>query len=174
MNKKNIILQAALELFAKEGFNATSTRKVALRANVSEGLIFRHFKNKNGLLEAILSEGEEKAKLLYADIVFDPEPQNVIVKTIDLGRKFMDSLEISDFWKLQYKIKWEVEHYNQTKMEPLELALANAFAKLNYDKPKEEAQFLLIYLDGLATRYFLQKEFDAEKAIQFLHQKYKQ
>jgi hypothetical protein len=59
-------------------------------------------------------------------------------------------------------------------MEPLELALANAFAKLNYASPQQEAQFLLIHLDGLATRYFLQKDFVPEKAIQFLHQKYKQ
>jgi AcrR family transcriptional regulator len=174
MNKKETILQAALGLFAKDGFNATSTRKVAMKAGVSEALIFRHFENKNGLLQAILKEGEEKAKLLYADIVFEPEPRKVIAKTIDLGRKFMASKEISDFWKLQYKIKWEVEHYDQTKMEPLELALANAFAKLNYASPQQEAQFLLIHLDGLATRYFLQKDFVPEKAIQFLHQKYKQ
>ncbi len=174
MSKKENILIAALELFAKEGFNATSTSKVAKKAGVSEGLIFRHFKNKNGLLEAILQEGEEKAKLLFSDIIFETDPEKVIEKTIDLGRKFMNSKEISDFWKLQYKIKWEVEQYNEAKMEPLEMALKNAFEKLKYEFPKEEARFLLIFLDGLATRYFLQKDFDTENEIQFLHKKYKQ
>ena len=56
--KKEKILQAALELFAKEGFYATSTSKVAKTAGVSEGLIFRHFGNKEGLLHAVLDEGE--------------------------------------------------------------------------------------------------------------------
>ena len=44
--KKEQILNAALELFANDGFTATSTSKVAKRAGVSEGLIFRHFGNK--------------------------------------------------------------------------------------------------------------------------------
>ena len=41
--KQENILKAALQLFAKEGFYATSTSKVAKLAGVSEGLIFRHF-----------------------------------------------------------------------------------------------------------------------------------
>ena len=46
--KQKNIVNAALELFAKEGFKSTSTSKVAKKARVSEGLIFRHFKNKDG------------------------------------------------------------------------------------------------------------------------------
>ncbi len=58
--KQEKILQSALELFAKEGFHATSTNKVAKHAGVSEGLIFRHFGNKEGLLQAILAEGRAR------------------------------------------------------------------------------------------------------------------
>ena len=43
IDRKEKILQSALELFAKEGFTATSTSKIAKHAGVSEGLIFRHF-----------------------------------------------------------------------------------------------------------------------------------
>jgi len=41
--KQEKIIKSALELFALEGYAATSTRKAAERAGVSEGLIFRHF-----------------------------------------------------------------------------------------------------------------------------------
>ncbi|MFT5243346.1 MAG: AcrR family transcriptional regulator, partial [Psychroserpens sp.] len=41
-DKKEQILKSALELFANEGVNATSTNKIAKYAAVSEGLIFRH------------------------------------------------------------------------------------------------------------------------------------
>ena len=44
-DKKENILKSALELFANEGVNATSTNRIAIKANVSEGLIFKHFKN---------------------------------------------------------------------------------------------------------------------------------
>ena len=48
------ILQAATRLFAADGFHATSTRKIAAAAGVSEGTVFHYFNTKNALLLAIL------------------------------------------------------------------------------------------------------------------------
>jgi AcrR family transcriptional regulator len=171
-DKKEKILQAALVLFAEDGFKPTSTSKVAKKAGVSEGLIFRHFENKDGLLEAILKEGEERAKVLFADIVFETDPKKVIEKYFELGPRMIESTEMADFWKLQYKIKWELEIYGEQKMEPLELALTNAFSKLGYEKPELEARLLLVNMDGIATRFFLQKNFNIEEVMAFLHSKY--
>ncbi|NQV03376.1 MAG: helix-turn-helix transcriptional regulator [Bacteroidia bacterium] len=172
-DKQEKILQSALELFAKDGFAATSTRKVAKHAGVSEGLIFRHFQNKEGLLEAIIKEGEERIKILFANIVFEPDPRSLIRKTLGTMSPGTMSTEEIEFWKLQYKIKWELEQYGEHKMEPLQMALTNAFLMLGYKSPELEAQLLLINLDGLATRYFLMKEFDIETIITFLKEKYK-
>ena len=99
--KQEKILRAALQLFAKEGYHATSTSKVAKLAGVSEGLIFRHFGNKEGLLYAILAVGENKMKTLFVDIVMESEPKQVIRKTIEMTSK----IDVSDydFWKLQFK-----------------------------------------------------------------------
>lgn len=171
-NKKEKILKAALELFAQEGFKATSTSKIAKHACVSEGLIFRHFSNKEGLLNAILQEGEIQAKVLFADIVLETEPKEVIRKTLEMGSKMIADKETADFWKLQYKIKWEVEQYGEKKMEPLEMALTNAFDKLGYENPKMEARSMLVHMDGLATRFFLQKNFDILAIVAFLYKKY--
>jgi AcrR family transcriptional regulator len=172
-DKKESILIAALELFSKEGFKATSTSKVAKAAGVSEGLIFRHFGNKDGLLKAILELGEEKAKTLFADIVLETDPKKVIRKTCEFGIHLSQDKSQMDFWKLQYKIKWEIEQYNEQKMEPLEMALSNAFEKLKYEHPHLEAQQLLLIIDGLATRTFLQDGFQYEEIINFLIRKYK-
>ncbi|NJO89696.1 MAG: helix-turn-helix transcriptional regulator [Chloroflexia bacterium] len=89
--KQENILKAALQLFAKEGFYATSTSKVAKQAGVSEGLIFRHFGSKEGLLQAILEEGENKLKDLLVDIVMETEPDKVIRKTIEMPTKVDES-----------------------------------------------------------------------------------
>ncbi len=171
--KQEKILHSALELFAKEGYSATSTSKVAKHAGVSEGLIFRHFGSKEGLLDAILKEGEEKAKLLFASIVFETNPQLVIAKTIDMIESLGKSKEGFEFWKLQYKIKWETEKYSEQKMEALHMSLSNAFNKLGYETPDIEATFLLITMDGLATRLCLQESFQVEPMIIFLRRKYK-
>jgi AcrR family transcriptional regulator len=56
MNRKEAILEAAIHLFAERGFSATPTSAVAKRAGVAEGLIFHHFKNKEGIFIHILKE----------------------------------------------------------------------------------------------------------------------
>jgi len=51
------LLQAAQELFAAVGYDATTVRAVADRAGVNQALLFRYFGNKRGLfLEAVQSE----------------------------------------------------------------------------------------------------------------------
>lgn len=54
MSKKEAILNAAIDLFAERGFNATPTSAIAKTAGVAEGLIFHYFRNKNGILAHIL------------------------------------------------------------------------------------------------------------------------
>jgi AcrR family transcriptional regulator len=48
------IIEAAIYLFADEGFHSVSTRKIAARAGVSEGTLFNYFGSKNELMRAIL------------------------------------------------------------------------------------------------------------------------
>jgi AcrR family transcriptional regulator len=170
--KQEKILESALELFAKEGFYATSTSKVAKHAGVSEGLIFRHFGNKDGLLQAILKEGEVKSRALFSDIVFATEPKEVLRSILSMMEGYSRNKEDFEFWKLQYKLKWETEQYNAHKMEPLKLALVNAFEKLGYDNPQGETQSLMLMMDGLATRLCLQEDYDHLSVIEFLKTKY--
>ncbi|MEM7550187.1 MAG: helix-turn-helix domain-containing protein [Bacteroidota bacterium] len=170
--KKESIINAALELFAKEGFKATSTSKVAKAAGVSEGLIFRHFENKEGLLDAILKEGEERVKVLFADIVLETNPKEVLRKALNLGIKMNEKEADAHFWRLQYKIKWELEYFNEQKMEPLERALEAAFSKLNIEDPILEARLFLISLEGMATRFYLQQGFDMNEMLNFMKKKY--
>jgi AcrR family transcriptional regulator len=47
------ILEAALELFAYEGYHSTSMHKVAKHAGVSKGLLYNYFEGKEDLLKRI-------------------------------------------------------------------------------------------------------------------------
>ena len=53
-DRRQDILKAAMELFAKKGFRGTTTRDLATQADVNEAIIFRHFLNKEELYSAIL------------------------------------------------------------------------------------------------------------------------
>src|SRR5512133_1108116 len=79
--RKQQILEVATELFARQGFNGTTTRHIAQRAAVNEAIIFRHFPTKEDLywsviehqialrpgrskLEARLASGDDPADVL--------------------------------------------------------------------------------------------------------------
>jgi len=53
--RRQQILDVALELFAERGYSATSTRLLAQRLGVSEALIFRYFATKRDILLALIS-----------------------------------------------------------------------------------------------------------------------
>jgi len=53
-DRRQEILAAAMDLFAKKGFRGTTTRDLATQAEVNEAIIFRYFTNKEELYRAIL------------------------------------------------------------------------------------------------------------------------
>ncbi|NJR68249.1 MAG: TetR/AcrR family transcriptional regulator [Synechococcales cyanobacterium CRU_2_2] len=54
---KTRILKAAQHLFARHGYDGTTTRDLAQAAGVAEGTLFRHFSNKKSILVELATEG---------------------------------------------------------------------------------------------------------------------
>ncbi len=50
------IIDAALELFASQGFGSTTTKQIADLANANEATLFRNFKSKQDLLLAVIAD----------------------------------------------------------------------------------------------------------------------
>ena len=80
--RREQILQTAVNLFSQRGFKGTTTKEIALASGVSEAMVFRHFASKDELYGAILhSKGckdgvqrfpwEENEKLRQA--IFDKD-----------------------------------------------------------------------------------------------------
>lgn len=147
-DKKENILLSALDLFANEGYSATSTSKIAKKAGVSEGLIFRHFENKKGLLKAIMEDAESRINKIFSPIIFEGDPKKVLHKTIEVP--FNINQSEYDFWKLQFILKWNQEFYNPDKMKPLLYKLSWAFTQLNYEDPEQEASLLNQMIESIS------------------------
>jgi AcrR family transcriptional regulator len=58
-DRRKAIVNAAVPLFARNGFAGTTTRELAAAAGVSEALLFRHFPSKQSLYREILTLGCE-------------------------------------------------------------------------------------------------------------------
>lgn len=54
---KNALIQAGVDILAREGVHGLSLRKVAKKAGVSHTAPYSHFKDKQGLIAAISTEG---------------------------------------------------------------------------------------------------------------------
>ncbi len=51
--KRQAIIESAIEIFSKNGFQNSSISEIAQRANVAEGTIYQYFKNKEDLFFSI-------------------------------------------------------------------------------------------------------------------------
>ena len=54
---RTTILQTAQRLFAKHGYDGTTTRDLAKQAGVAESTLFHYFSNKKGILIELATEG---------------------------------------------------------------------------------------------------------------------
>ncbi|HEX4255041.1 MAG TPA: helix-turn-helix domain-containing protein [Streptosporangiaceae bacterium] len=71
-NTKERLVQAALDLFAEQGYDATTVNEIAERAGVTKMTFFRHFPDKR---EVLFAAGQEVHSQILADaIAAAPDP----------------------------------------------------------------------------------------------------
>jgi len=91
MGKRENVLQAAVSLFARQGFDATTTLEIATTAGATEPVIYYHFKNKDGLFTHILGETfTEYFSRLEALEKDTPTQFQKLENFIDLHFRFVD------------------------------------------------------------------------------------
>ncbi len=175
-DKKEKILNVALNLFSSQGFDNTSTSLIAKNAEVSEGLIFRHFTNKEGLLNQILQEGFTKVKPFIDVILKAEDPSKIIFLCLELPFKIIS--DHKEFWKLQINLRQQNEKFRKdfdenSFFEPLNNKIENAFKSLNFSNPKLECDIFFMTITGMGL-YFIDND-DKENAytvINNIHYKF--
>jgi len=124
------ILLAATKLFSESGYSGVSTRKIAEQAGVNEITIFRYFKSKSNLLQAVIThfafEGNIIHKIskeitgnikddifIFANVYYMFLENNIKMYKIQIreidekGKKFTNSIEYTEFMKKYFKHKVE-------------------------------------------------------------------
>jgi|SRR5581483_4720165 len=61
--RRQQLLEAALDLFSRRGFNGTTTKEIATATGVTEAIVFRHFPTKQALYEAVLDYRHESEEM---------------------------------------------------------------------------------------------------------------
>lgn len=60
LSKREQIIDVALNLFYKDGFNATGVEKIRVEANVSKKTLYNHFTSKDELILTVLRRRDEQ------------------------------------------------------------------------------------------------------------------
>ncbi|ADU69158.1 TetR/AcrR family transcriptional regulator [Pantoea sp. At-9b] len=122
MNRKDQILDAAEQCMRLKGFHQTSIQNIASQANISVGLIYKYFTNKESIIEALVlnvvqrlkdmlkkdleqiatSDVQQHLPLISADLV-PSELENSIVLLMEVSSEAMRNARIkailSDAWQ---------------------------------------------------------------------------
>jgi AcrR family transcriptional regulator len=100
------IIDAGLQMFGEKGFNGSTTKDIARSANVNEVTIFRLFKSKRELFEAVMVE-RSPLPLIMREISFSPDAdiedlfvQNAkAVLSILRSNKYLFMVMLRDAWR---------------------------------------------------------------------------
>ncbi len=177
-NSKAAIIDAAIYLFNTKGFNGTSVRDIAAKADVNAANISYYFQNKNGLLEncftfffeSYLKELEKGFSLLecgaefclnaMVDNVLRFQCQNIQLTRFILREMTIDSQVVREIMST-YHVK---ERYMFKKV--LEAGMQNGEFK------KHSIQFSILQVKGLLSMAFLNTHYVTEVLHVQPHEKY--
>lgn len=100
--KRELILNTALELFAEHGFHSTSVEQIAKKAGISKGLTYNYFESKKSILNEILKTGFDA---IYAN--FDLNKDGILTYEefeFFIRKSFAVMTENRSFWKLYFSL----------------------------------------------------------------------
>ena len=95
-DRRRQLIDTALDFFARQGFEGTTTKEIAAASGVTEAIIFRHFPNKQALYTAVLASkhesGESAAVLAHWRSLMDANDdiglfRNLVEKVIEGFRR---------------------------------------------------------------------------------------
>jgi len=170
-------MNAALELFAMEGYHNSSIHKIAVKAGISKGLMYNYFDNKKDLIRTIIIDGLDR----LVDLL-DPNRDGSITKEelrlfIELSFEMMR--KDLHFWTLYFSLMTQPQVLNlvHDKLEETLLLyqamLGKYFEMLNYEDPETEALIFGALMDGIGLNFIANPDlFPMEKIKNRLIQLY--
>ncbi len=178
--KRPLILRAATEVFAEQGFNSVTVAAIADRAGIGKGTVYEYFSSKDELLFAVfewMNEGIfERIHILLED---GGTTHDRLLMLLDLGARITREQRdmqavVLDFWSASRGTKVE-ERYNKAC-----LTTFRAYRRLVADVIREGqtagairstvdaeavAAMVVAAMDGLGVQIFFDRELDPDATV---------
>jgi len=161
-DRKNLIMETALEVFAEDGYERSSVARIASRAGISKGLLYNYFDSKEDLLISILTHGIEQIHGILTNIEAELDTPEALRLFIRGGMELIR--REPEFFKLYFTILFQKEVSEKIRSRYQEMAgplfedIAHYYKAKGDPKPFEKAFLLGAMLDGLAMHYLMAPE----------------
>jgi AcrR family transcriptional regulator len=167
---KEVLVQAALELFAKYGFEKTSVRMIAGRAGVSLGLLYNYFESKEALLVTIFEKGMQDVLESFREADKGSTAKQQLEQLIRSSFEILE--EHKTFWQVFYSLRAQpgiAEILPEDMLEwhwQIHKQLEQYLKQLKHPNPKATAWLLFAAIDGVAQHWALQKDYPLESVLE--------
>lgn len=171
--RKEEILNAALHVFAQDGFHSASVSQIAKAANVSKGLMYNYFESKEEVLRTLIYDLFEYAMNLMQIQPGETMDDERFAEIIDMSIQI--PLEEPKRWKLYMSLAFQqdvtefIMKEMMEKMEPYVSSISQYFQQKGYSDPIEMMRIFSAVLDGIQMHCLLDpKHFPVDRAKAFL------
>ncbi|MFH0761509.1 MAG: TetR/AcrR family transcriptional regulator [Bacteroidota bacterium] len=161
-SRKDRIIETALELFASEGYHSVSISQIAVKAEMSKGLLYNYFPSKEELLNAILVLGLEKIHDILARIEDELDTPEELLMYIRGG--FQTMKKEPEFYKLYFGLLFQpgisdhIKEKYQDFANHLNQDVACYFKSKGDPNPEEKAFLLEATIDAVGRHYLMSSE----------------
>ena len=154
-SRKQQIMDAALHLFANEGYVHCTISNLAEHTGISKGLMYNYFSSKQQLLEAIIQKGLNQVLNL-----FDPNRDGILTsgEFVDFIRNLFSIMkENKEFWVLYVSVLMQPgvkEHLTESSIPGYRefiRILMDYLTRKGFEDPDLEALTLSAMIEGFGV-----------------------
>jgi AcrR family transcriptional regulator len=178
--KRPLILQAATEVFAEQGFAAVTVAEIAKRAGIGKGTVYEYFSSKDDLLFAVFEWMNERILKRFETLLAEEGTTRErlrrmlgIAAEVTCEQVEMQAV-VLDFWAASRGTKSE-ERYNQSCVESFRtyrllaadvIREGQAAGELNPAVDADATAVMMVAaIDGLGVQIFFDRELDPVRLV---------
>lgn len=156
------IVSAALELFARKGYAATTVREITAAADVAQGLLYNYFDGKADLLRSIFEREMADVFRSFEESARGGAPGERLERLVRSALRIV--ADNRDFWRLSYQVRWQPEilELAGASSPPRSATIRERIADLLEEgagRPSDvEARALVAAIDGVAQHMALEPD----------------
>jgi len=169
--KRALIIDTALTVFAEEGYHGSSVNRIAEKARISKGLIYNYFTSKEDLLKRIFFDIYDKIIEKYPSNSGETSGKHVeffIDKTFEFVIEDIDRAKLLFSMSSQSEVMEILNEKTIQKALPFMNSITKYFQTLKCENPEAMMYYFFSVLDGVQLNLIYNPKFPSESVKKIL------